>query len=122
MKSLTTPKRVEPDDSVVQGMEAVFALVLFLGLGVLIDRWLETSPIFMIVMMLLGAVGVFLRFKYAYIARMDRLEADRAGKRATGSRSRGWSDAQSRNRPCSTLASKGPRPRSRSRSTWCAAA
>ena len=77
MRRLTTPKRVEPDDSVVQGMEAVFALVLFLGLGVLTDRWLETSPVFTIGMTLLGAVGVFLRFKYAYIARMDRLEADR---------------------------------------------
>ena len=85
MKSLTTPKRVEPDDSVVQGMEAVFALVLFLGLGVLIDRWLETSPIFTIGMMLLGAVGVFLRFKYAYIARMDRLEADRRGQASQAS-------------------------------------
>jgi hypothetical protein len=81
------PKRVEPDDSVVQGMEAVFALVLFLGLGVLIDRWLDTTPVFTIGMMLLGAVGVFLRFKYAYIARMDRLEADRRGRSKPGSRS-----------------------------------
>jgi F0F1-type ATP synthase assembly protein I len=64
----------------VQGMEAVFALVLFLGLGVLIDRWLETSPVFTIGMMLLGAVGIFFRFKYAYIARMDRLEADRRSR------------------------------------------
>ena len=79
MKRLPPPKRVEPDDSIVQGMEAVFALVLFLGLGVLIDRWLDTSPVFTIGMLLLGAVGVFLRFKYAYIARMDRLEADRRG-------------------------------------------
>ena len=81
MKRLTTtPKRVEPDDSIVQGMEAVFALVLFLGLGVLIDRWLDTSPVFTIGVMALGAVGVFMRFKYAYIARMDRLEADRRGQ------------------------------------------
>ena len=79
MKRLTPPRRVEPDDSVVQGMEAVFALVLFLGLGVVIDRWLATAPLFTIGMMLLGAAGVFLRFKYAYIARMDRLEADRRG-------------------------------------------
>ena len=76
---------MEPDDSVVQGMEAVFALVLFLGLGVLIDRWLGTTPVFTIGMMLLGAVGVFLRFKYAYIARMDRLEADRRGSSRPGS-------------------------------------
>ena len=81
------PKRVEPDDSVVQGMEAAFALVLFLGLGVLIDRWLGTTPAFTIGMMLLGAVGVFLRFKYAYIARMDRLDADRRGTSRPGTRS-----------------------------------
>jgi F0F1-type ATP synthase assembly protein I len=75
---------VEPDDSVVQGMEAVFALVLFLGLGVLIDRWLATTPVFTIAMLVVGAVGVFLRFKYAYIARMDRLEADRRGRSNSG--------------------------------------
>ena len=86
MRHLSTPRRVEPDDSVVQGMEAVFALVLFLGLGVVIDRWLGTAPLFTIAMMLLGAVGVFLRFKYAYIARMDRLEADRRGGLRTVSR------------------------------------
>ena len=85
MRHPSTPKRVEPDDSVVQGMEAVFALVLFLGLGVLIDRWLDTAPVFTIGMMLLGAVGVFFRFKYAYIARMDRLDADRRGRSNTGS-------------------------------------
>ena len=77
MKRLTPPRRVEPDDSVVQGMEAVFVLVLFLGLGFVIDRWLGVAPVFTIGMMLLGAVGIFYRFKYAYIARMDRLDADR---------------------------------------------
>jgi F0F1-type ATP synthase assembly protein I len=85
MRHPSTPKRVEPDDSVVQGMEAVFALVLFLGLGVLLDRWLDTAPVFTIGMMLLGAVGVFFRFKYAYIARMDRLDADRRGRSNSGS-------------------------------------
>jgi F0F1-type ATP synthase assembly protein I len=87
MRHPITPKRVEPDDSVVQGMEAVFALVLFLGLGVLIDRWLDTTPVFTIVMMVVGAIGVFMRFKYAYIARMDRIEADRRGGSGPPSRS-----------------------------------
>jgi F0F1-type ATP synthase assembly protein I len=78
---------VEPDDSVVQGMEAVFVLVLFLGLGVLVDRWLGTAPLFTIGMTLLGAVGLFLKFKHSYIARMERLEAEllrgRSARRAT---------------------------------------
>jgi F0F1-type ATP synthase assembly protein I len=81
MKRLPTPRRVDPDDSVVQGMEAVFTLVLFLGLGYALDRWLGTTPLFIIAMFLLGGVGVFMRFKYSYIARMDRLEAERLANR-----------------------------------------
>jgi F0F1-type ATP synthase assembly protein I len=77
MKRLTPPRRVEPDDSVVQGMEAVLVLVLFLGLGFLIDRWLGSAPVFTLAMTLLGPVGLFLKFKHSYIARMERLEAQR---------------------------------------------
>ena len=87
MKRLSPPRRVEPDDSVVQGMEAVFVLVLFLGLGVLVDRWLGAAPVFTIGMSLLGAVGLFLKFKHAYIARMERLEAEVLRGRRVGRRS-----------------------------------
>lgn len=79
MRHPSTPKRVEPDDSVVQGMEAVFVLVLFLGLGIVVDRWLGSAPVFTIAVTLLGAVGLFLKFKHAYIVRMERLEAARRG-------------------------------------------
>ena len=84
MRHLSTPKRVEPDDSVVQGMEAVFVLVLFLGLGFVIDRWLGVAPVFTIGMTLLGAVGLFLKFKHSYVARMERLEAELLRGRSTG--------------------------------------
>ena len=86
MKRLTPPRRVEPDDSVVQGMEAVFVLVLFLGLGFLVDRWLGLAPVFTIAMTLLGAVGLFLKFKHSYIARMERLEAERRPGSRPGSK------------------------------------
>jgi F0F1-type ATP synthase assembly protein I len=86
MKRLTPPRRVEPDDSVVQGMEAVFVLVLFLGLGFLLDRWLGSAPAFTIGMTLLGAVGLFLKFKHSYIARMERLEAERRPGSRSGSK------------------------------------
>ena len=86
MKRLTPPRRVEPDDSVVQGMEAVLVLVLFLGLGFVVDRWLGTAPAFTIGMTLLGAVGLFLKFKHTYIARMDRLEAERRAGSTPGSK------------------------------------
>jgi hypothetical protein len=103
MKHLPTPRRVDADDSVVQGMEAGFALVLFLALGYVIDRWLGTAPVFTIAMVVVGSVGLFVRFKYTYIARMERLEADRLDRRAAGHRST-TSDSGSR-----TGSQTGPR-------------
>jgi F0F1-type ATP synthase assembly protein I len=85
MMRLPIPRRVDADDTVVQGMEAMFTIALFLGLGYLVDRWLDSRPVFMIVLFLIGAIGVFARFKYGYDARMERLEAERragsAGRR-----------------------------------------
>jgi F0F1-type ATP synthase assembly protein I len=85
MKRLNAPKRVEPDDSVVQGMEAVLVLVLFFGLGYVVDRWVGTPPVFTIAMTLLGAVGLFLKFKHTYLARMERLDAARRPGSSPGS-------------------------------------
>jgi F0F1-type ATP synthase assembly protein I len=86
MTRLPIPRRVEPDDSIVQGMETVFVVALFLGLGYALDRWLGSAPVFTIGLVVLGAVGVFMRFKYAYVARMERLEADRIAGRGEAAR------------------------------------
>ena len=53
---------------------------LFFGLGFLLDRLLGTTPMFMIVMTILGAVGVFVRFWYRYDAKMTEHEAVRSEK------------------------------------------
>jgi F0F1-type ATP synthase assembly protein I len=54
----------------------VFAAVtaLFAGGGWLIDRWLGTMPVFMIVFTVVALVGHFARFWYAYDAQMRRHE------------------------------------------------
>src|SRR3954453_1512925 len=38
----------KPDDNVGRGIEFVVGVVVFFGLGYLVDRWLGTKPIFMI--------------------------------------------------------------------------
>jgi hypothetical protein len=77
MKLLPTPQRGSTDDSVGLGIEAAIVLALFLGVGYLIDRIVGTQPIFMVVMVVLGAVGLFAKLKYRYDDRMDALDERR---------------------------------------------
>ncbi len=69
--------RVNTEDSVGLGIEAAVIIALFLGLGYVLDRIFGTTPIFMVVMTVLGAVGLFAKLKYRYDGRMDELEAER---------------------------------------------
>ncbi len=80
---INTSKRVNTGDSLGHGMDAVIMLAIFLLAGYGLDRLFGTMPIFMIVMTVIGSVGLFLKFKYSYSARMDELEAQRRGPAAT---------------------------------------
>ena len=75
MKLLRTSTRVSRDDQIGRGMDAVIVLALFLGGGYLLDRWLGTTPLFMIVMVMVGAVGIFVQLRYRYEATMREHEA-----------------------------------------------
>ncbi len=66
-------------------MEFAIVLVAFLGLGYALDRWLDTKPVFMIVLAVLSLVGQFASMWYGYDARMTQLEGERAA-RTTGAR------------------------------------
>ena len=68
------------DDSLGRGMDVALTVLVFLGLGWLLDRWLGLFPLFTISLVLLSAIGSFLRMKYVYEASMQRLEAERAAK------------------------------------------
>lgn len=75
-------------DSLGRGMDVALTLGVFLVLGWLLDRWLGTAPLFMIVLSVLSVTGQFIRMKYTYDAEMERLEAERlAGRRAVPSSS-----------------------------------
>lgn len=86
MKLLPTQQRVEARDprgsSVGLGIEAAAILALFFFAGFGLDRLLSTTPAFMIVLTLLGAIGLFARFKYQYDEQMTELEAERDARAA----------------------------------------
>jgi hypothetical protein len=65
------------DDNVGRGIEMALTVALMVGIGYVIDRWLGTAPVFMIVMTVLAGVGFFAKYKYQYDAKMDQLEAER---------------------------------------------
>ena len=66
-------------------MESVGTIVVFLGLGWLIDRWLGTQPVFMIVLVVLAIVGLGAKIYGAYTVRMKALEQERLDGRSAGS-------------------------------------
>lgn len=79
-RTVRTDVRVDPTDGPGQGLDAVIVLLIFLGVGFGIDSLAGTMPVFMIVMTVLGAIGLFAKFKYRYDERMDELEAERLAK------------------------------------------
>jgi F0F1-type ATP synthase assembly protein I len=66
------------DDKIGKGIDVALVTLAFLGIGYGLDRWLDTKPLFMVVLVVLALIGEFLRFWYDYDARMKVLEAQRA--------------------------------------------
>ena len=75
-------------DGLARGMEFALLTLLFLGIGYALDRWLDTKPIFMIVLVVVALIGQFASLWYGYDAQMRqhetaRVAAIRQGKPAT---------------------------------------
>lgn len=81
----SNPSNDTSDDLAGNGVEAGVVLVIFAGCGYLLDRWLGTTPIFVIGLFLVGAVGLFYKFKVTYDHAMDAHERSRTDTlRSTG--------------------------------------
>ena len=74
------------DDSFGRGMDVALTIGLFFAIGWGLDVWLGTTPLFMITLTVLAAIGFFISFKYRYDAEMERLEAERAARAEAGRR------------------------------------
>lgn len=57
------------------GMDMAITVLVFLGLGALLDRWLGTKPLFMVVLVVLALVGRFIKIWFDYDAAMKSQEA-----------------------------------------------
>lgn len=74
---LTPRKPVSAESNVGRGIEFALAIALFLGLGYLLDHWLGTKPVFMIVLFFVGVIGEFATLWYRYEANMSALDQQR---------------------------------------------
>jgi F0F1-type ATP synthase assembly protein I len=64
-----------------KGMDLALVTLVFLGLGALLDRWLGTKPLFMVVLVVLSLIGQFVRMWFDYDGAMRKLETERAARR-----------------------------------------
>jgi F0F1-type ATP synthase assembly protein I len=69
--------RSASDDTLGRGMDLALTMLVFLGGGWLLDRWLGTNPLFTIVLAVLAMVGGGLRLKYSYDESMRHHELKR---------------------------------------------
>ena len=64
-------------DGAARGIEFAGVLVIFLGLGWLLDQWLGTKPWCMIALSVFSLVGLFVRMWIGYEQQMQAHEASR---------------------------------------------
>jgi F0F1-type ATP synthase assembly protein I len=83
MKLIPTKTRVNNEDALGVAIEFTMITAVFFGAGWLVDNWLGTVPLFMIVFSVLAGVGLFTKSKYRYDAKMERLDAERRAGRTT---------------------------------------
>ena len=61
-----------------RGMDFALVVLVFLGVGYGLDRWLGTRPLFMIGLVVFSVVGQFIKMYFEYTATMKVHEAERA--------------------------------------------
>ena len=60
-----------------RGMDFALVVLVFLGIGYVLDRWLDTRPAFMIGLVIFSVVGQFIKMYFEYTATMKVHEAER---------------------------------------------
>ena len=61
-----------------QGAEFAGGIIVFFLIGLGLDVWLNTTPIFMVALTLFSMVGQFVKMYYAYSRAMDHQQQKRA--------------------------------------------
>jgi F0F1-type ATP synthase assembly protein I len=63
-------------DTLTVAFELALIPVIFAGLGLLLDNWLGTRPLFLVFWVVLAAAGLGAKMYYRYKLKMDELEAE----------------------------------------------
>ena len=71
-----------------RGMDFALVVLVFLGIGYGLDRWLGTRPLFVIGLVVFSVVGQFVKMYFEYTATMELLEAERIAGRSSAPRAR----------------------------------
>lgn len=77
-------QRNTSDDGIGRGMEFAVLVMMFLGVGYVLDRAFDTKPLFMIVLVVVALIGQFASMWYSYDARMKQHEAERVANTRKG--------------------------------------
>lgn len=59
-----------------RGMDFALVVLVFLGIGYVLDRWLDTRPAFMVGLVIFSVVGQFIKMYFEYTAQMKVHEAE----------------------------------------------
>ena len=59
-----------------RGMDFALVVLVFLGIGYVLDRVLDTRPAFMVGLVIFSVVGQFIKMYYEYTAQMKVHEAE----------------------------------------------
>ncbi len=81
-----TQSRTGASDTLGSGAELAGIVVVFFLIGFALDAWLDTRPLFMIVMVLFSMVGQFVKMYFVYSHQMQGLEKERATAARGGQR------------------------------------
>lgn len=76
-------------DALSRAFEFAATPAIFGGVGYLIDQWLDTTPIFTIVLALWAVVGSTVLWWYRYDAKMQQIEAELVARRDIGQHGEG---------------------------------
>lgn len=69
-----------------RGMDFALVVLVFLGIGYGLDRWLDTRPAFMIGLVIFAVIGQFIKMYYEYSANMQQHEEARVAARQAAPR------------------------------------
>lgn len=72
------PQASSSNEGSGHGVELALLVLVYLLIGVGLDAWLDTQPIFTIALVLVAVIGNFVKSYYTYSARMTQLEQQRA--------------------------------------------